>query len=73
MLEHIFIAEAQDTIPLFIQKPGARFIVRNMRFVAVLATVQFDDQPCLGTKEISDVRPDRLLAAKAHPIERPIS
>jgi len=65
--EHIVIPESQYTISAPFEPLGA---FRIADFIdRVLAPVDFDDQPRLGTEKIDDVSADRLLAAKAKSVE----
>lgn len=59
--QHIIVPEAQNTITLPEQESGSPFIFCAVR---MLATIDFDNQPCQPAAKIRDIRADRVLAAK---------
>ena len=65
----IVVPESNDLVSLTFQPRRAFRIAPNLP--CMLATIDFDDEPALGTDEIDDVPSDGRLAAKEMPVELP--
>jgi hypothetical protein len=64
-LEDVVVPEAQDRQPVGIQESRSVLILGDA--IAVLATVEFDDQPSFTAQEVADEWSDRHLAAEFEP------
>jgi hypothetical protein len=62
--QDLVVPKSHHAIAAALEPGGAR-----RTFIRVLAAVDFDDESCLGTKEVDDVAAHRLLAAEAETIE----
>jgi hypothetical protein len=60
--QHFVIPEAREAITLRLQPRSPRPILRSLH--CMLATIDFDDKPCLMADEIHNIAADRRLLAK---------
>ena len=60
--------ETQDAVAARFQPRGSRRVVVLLK--RVLTTIDLDDEPALGAKEVDDIAADRSLTPKAIAIER---
>ncbi|GEM_PF-5967256 len=64
VLHYLVIPESEHRVALGRKISRAPFISLAMRWIIVLAAVQFDYQAGIQTEEVGNVRPDRMLAAE---------
>jgi hypothetical protein len=62
--KHIVVPEADDTVATRLKPARAPLTV-----ISMLSAIDRDDERRLGTEEIDDIRPERVLAAKAETFE----
>ena len=60
--QHVVVPEPQYSITTLIQKLSPPLISLNL--ISMMSSIQLDDQLRLRAKEVNDVAPDGLLAAK---------
>lgn len=68
LLQEFNVRNPQHVNAFRLQPPRTCFIIHTMKLFAVLPAVKFYNQLCGGTVEVSNVRADRLLPAKAQPV-----
>ena len=56
ILEHVFVAHADDPPALRLQRGGALLVVGQLPALAVRGTVDFDDQHACAAGEVGDVK-----------------
>ena len=63
-LEYVAIPEANDPIATHFEPFGSSCIMSHLPLIRMRLSVEFDDQTCVGAKEIGNIRTDVCLAAK---------
>jgi hypothetical protein len=66
---YVVVPKPKHAISLFLQPPRSNIIARFVSILAMLRTVNFDQQPSRHAGKIRDVRTDWDLSAEMRPFE----
>ena len=69
ILGDVVVPESKHAISLFLQPRHTNAIVRLISILAMLRTIDFNQQPRRHAPEIRDIRSNRYLTAEVRPIE----
>lgn len=65
LLKHVFIENSHHPATVGLKPAGARLVTAESFIGKMGLTIEFNNQSCLWAEEISDVRANRCLPAKA--------